>query len=91
VAHSCEHRRRPSQSCGALLSAFASASLGVTRLELHVAADNIASRGVAHRAGFTEDGVIDEVSSEESTPRPPMIRYVRLVRSSVGDPREPPP
>jgi RimJ/RimL family protein N-acetyltransferase len=86
-----QHRRRGFASRGVrLLSAYAFASLGVTRLELHVAADNVASRGVAHRAGFTEDGVIDEVGGEASTPRPPMIRYVRLVGPAVGDPRVPP-
>jgi RimJ/RimL family protein N-acetyltransferase len=82
-----QHRRRGFASRGVrLLSAYAFASLGVTRLELHVAADNVASRGVAHRAGFTEEGVIQAVGGEASTPHPPMIRYVRLAASSVTDP-----
>lgn len=49
------HRRRGFASRAVrLASGYAFAELGVTRLELHVAADNLASRGVARRAGFGE-------------------------------------
>lgn len=49
------HRRRGFASRAVrLASDFALAELGVKRLELHIAADNLASRGVARRIGIGE-------------------------------------
>jgi len=53
----------------ALLCDYA-ASIGVTRLEAHVATDNHASRHVAESAGFTESGTLLEEGEER-------VRYVR--------------
>lgn len=41
-----------------LLSAWALANLGFDRLELMTHVDNVASQGVAERAGFTREGVL---------------------------------
>ena len=41
-----------------LACAFAFAELAVERMEIYVAVDNLASRGVARRAGFVEEGVL---------------------------------
>jgi RimJ/RimL family protein N-acetyltransferase len=46
------------------------ASIGVTRLEAHVAPDNHASRRVAESAGFTQAGTVMDDGTE-------MIRYAR--------------
>jgi RimJ/RimL family protein N-acetyltransferase len=43
----------------------------VTCLEAHVALDNQASRGVAERAGFSQDEVFDDDGGQL------MVRYVR--------------
>jgi RimJ/RimL family protein N-acetyltransferase len=52
---------------------------GAKQIEAHVDADNIASRKVAERAGFVEDGtVIDEAAWGEGTFA--RIRYVRPLR-----------
>jgi RimJ/RimL family protein N-acetyltransferase len=51
---------------------YAFAGLDVQRMELHIAVDNVASRGVARRAGFTEAG-FDSVEEQ-------MVRYIRLAR-----------
>jgi RimJ/RimL family protein N-acetyltransferase len=53
----------------ALLADYA-ASIGVTRLEAHIAPDNHASRRVAESAGFTQAGLVMEDGTE-------MIRYTR--------------
>jgi RimJ/RimL family protein N-acetyltransferase len=53
----------------ALLADYA-ASIGVTRLEAHVAPDNHASRRVAEAAGFTQTGSVMDDGTE-------MIRYTR--------------
>jgi RimJ/RimL family protein N-acetyltransferase len=44
------------------------------QIEAHVEADNIASRKVAERAGFVEDGTVVEVSGNRAVAR---LRYVR--------------
>jgi RimJ/RimL family protein N-acetyltransferase len=41
-----------------LACSYAFAELGIERMEVYVAVDNLASRGVARRAGFTEEGVL---------------------------------
>jgi RimJ/RimL family protein N-acetyltransferase len=46
------------------------ASIGVTRLEAHIAPDNHASQRVAESAGFTRAGTFTDDGGE-------MIRYVR--------------
>src|SRR6185437_3110115 len=53
----------------ALLAEYA-ASIGVTRLEAHIAPDNHASRRVAESAGFSQAGAVIEDGTE-------MIRYIR--------------
>jgi RimJ/RimL family protein N-acetyltransferase len=53
----------------ALLADYA-ASIGVTRLEAHIAPDNHASRRVAESAGFTQTGSVMDDGTE-------MIRYTR--------------
>jgi len=47
--------------------------LGIERIDLFVEPDNLASRGVARRAGFAEAG-----SNHEDPETPPMLRYTRL-------------
>ena len=50
---------------------------GARRIEAHVDADNIASRHVAERAGFTQDGtVVDDAFTGGKLTR---IRYVKFV------------
>jgi RimJ/RimL family protein N-acetyltransferase len=56
----------------ALLVGYA-ASIGVTRLEAHVATDNHASRRVAESAGFSQAGTFTDHDGTE------MIRYTREV------------
>jgi len=52
---------------------------GAEQIEAHVDADNIASRKVAERAGFIEDGtVVDDAASGEGTST--QVRYVRTLR-----------
>lgn len=53
----------------ALLADYA-ASIGITRLEAHIAPDNHASRRVAESAGFTQAGLVTDDGTE-------MIRYTR--------------
>jgi RimJ/RimL family protein N-acetyltransferase len=53
----------------ALLAGYP-ASIGVTRLEAHVAADNRASRRVAESAGFSQAGTFTDDGTQ-------MIRYTR--------------
>lgn len=60
-----------------LLCRWAFAELAVERVELYVEPDNVASRGVALRAGFTEEGTLRqrERFGEE---RRDMVLYLRL-------------
>ena len=76
-----DHRCRGFASRAVRLTTdYAFTLLGVTRLEIHVAPDNIASRGVARSAGFAEDGFVPTVPGriDGESPDPPMVRYVRL-------------
>ena len=82
------HRRRGLASRAVRLACgYAFAELGVERLELSIEADNVASQGVARRAGFTEQGVLrDRVGEMGDAPRArDMLRYVRLA-SRTGRP-----
>jgi RimJ/RimL family protein N-acetyltransferase len=54
----------------ALLVGYA-ASIGVTRLEAHIALDNHASRRVAEAGGFAQAGIFTDDDGTE------MIRYTR--------------
>jgi RimJ/RimL family protein N-acetyltransferase len=67
--HASERGRGYAKQALALLCDYA-ASIGVTRLEAHIAVDNHASRHVAEAAGFTESCTI----TEEGEPR---VRYLR--------------
>jgi RimJ/RimL family protein N-acetyltransferase len=61
-----------------LAGAYAAESLGVRRLELEIAPDNLASRRVAQGAGFTGVGEFfpDEAARLANQP---MVRYVRQI------------
>lgn len=75
------HRRRGLAGRAVRLAAqYAFTELGVERLEIHVAPDNPASRGVARRAGFVEDGFVaaEADATGDETAGHPMVRYVRL-------------
>jgi RimJ/RimL family protein N-acetyltransferase len=74
------HRRRGLASRAVRLAcAWAFVELDVERMELHVEPDNVASRGVARRAGFAEDGMVpSESDAQGATACRAMIRYVRL-------------
>ena len=74
------HRRRGFASRAVrLASDYAFAQLGAERLEIHVASDNVASRGVALSAGFVEAGFVagEAGASREESTGSPMVRYVR--------------
>jgi len=60
-----------------LLSAWAFREADVERLELYVEPDNTASRGVARRAGFQQEGLL-RMQGRGSTGRHDMILYARL-------------
>jgi RimJ/RimL family protein N-acetyltransferase len=67
--HAGQRRRGYASGALRLLLGYA-ASIGVTRLEAHVAPDNDASRRVAQSAGFTQAGTVTEDDGTE------MIRYI---------------
>lgn len=69
--HARKRGRGYAGSALALLAGYA-ASIGVTRLEAHAAADNPASRRVAESAGFSLAGTFTDDGTE-------MIRYTRRV------------
>ena len=77
--HAGKRGRGHARSALALLLGFA-ASIGVTRLEAHVATDNRASRRVAESAGFTQAGTFTDDDGTE------MIRYIREVPRPRGGP-----
>ena len=77
--HAGRRGRGYARNALALLVGYA-ASIGVTRLEAHVATDNRASRRVAESAGFTQAGTFTDDDGTE------MIRYIR----EVPRPREGP-
>jgi RimJ/RimL family protein N-acetyltransferase len=74
--HAGKRNRGYARNALALLAGYA-ASIGVTRLEAHVALDNHASRHVAQAAGFTQAGTFTDHDGTE------MIRYTR--DASGGD------
>lgn len=80
-----EHRRRGLASRAVRLACgFAFSELGVERIELYVEPDNQASRGVARRAGFTQEGIL-RARARFGAERRDMILYARL----PGDPVPP--
>ena len=68
--HADKRGRGYASNALALLVGYA-ASIGVTRLEAHVATDNHASRRVAESAGFSQAGTFTDHDGTE------MIRYTR--------------
>jgi len=73
--HARQRGRGYASSALTLLVGYA-ASIGVTRLEAHVAVDNHASRHVAEAAGFTRAGTFMDHDGTE------MIRYTRSTAGS---------
>lgn len=67
--HAGKRGRGYARNALALLADYA-ASIGVTRLEAHIAPDNHASRRVAESAGFVQAGTVIEDGTD-------MIRYTR--------------
>ena len=68
--HAGKRGRGYARNALALLVRYA-ASIGITRLEAHVALDNHASRRVAQAAGFTQASIFTDDDGTE------MIRYTR--------------
>jgi len=66
-----------------LLCDFAFGNLGIERVELYVERDNAASRGVARRAGFTEEAVLPG-HGEFGDERRDMVLFGRQVRQLPG-------
>lgn len=62
----------------ALLYAAAASVDGVTQVEAHVDADNMASRRVAEKNGFIEEGTVVEDAAFDGPPLT-RVRYVRAV------------
>jgi len=77
--HAGKRGRGHARNALALLVGYA-ASIGVTRLEAHVAADNQASRRVAESAGFTQASTFTDHDGTE------MIRYTREIPRPRGGP-----
>jgi len=76
---SASHRGRGYASRAARLAcAYAFRDLGVARLEVYIEPDNLASRGVARKAGFLQEGILRKygVFGEE---RRDMVLCARLV------------
>jgi RimJ/RimL family protein N-acetyltransferase len=76
--HAGERGRGRARNALALLVGYA-ASIGVTRLEAHIALDNHASRRVAEAAGFAQAGTFTDDDGIE------MIRYTRSAPSGEAD------
>ena len=73
------HRGRGLASRAVCLAcSYAFRELGVKRMDLHIAADNVASRGVARRAGFTEENLVPPEGEEVGEAKAPMLRYNRI-------------
>lgn len=73
------HRERGFASrAGSLACRYAFSDLGVERMELYIEPDNAASRGVARRAGFVEEGVLRSQGVTVSGERRDMVLYSRL-------------
>jgi len=77
--HAGKRGRGYARNALALLASYA-ASIGITRLEAHVALDNHASRRVAEAAGFT---LASTVTDDDGTE---MIRYTRDASGNRADP-----
>src|SRR5271156_4643835 len=73
--HAGKRGRGYARNALALLVGYA-ASIGITRLEAHVAADNHASRRVAEAAGFTQAGNFTDGGGTE---------FIRYTRDASGD------
>jgi RimJ/RimL family protein N-acetyltransferase len=67
--HAGQRGRGHARNALTLLTGYA-ASIGVTRLEAHIAPDNHASRRVAEAVDFTQAGTVTDDGTE-------MIRYIR--------------
>jgi RimJ/RimL family protein N-acetyltransferase len=78
LTHPGKRGRGHARNALALLLSYA-ASIGVTRLEAHVATGNQASRPVAESAGFSQAGTFTDDGTE-------MIRYTREVPRPRGGP-----
>ena len=76
--HAGKRGRGYARSALALLAGYA-ASIGVTRLEAHVAPDNHASRHVAEAAGFTQADTFTDGDGTE---------FIRYTRDASGDKRQ---
>lgn len=70
-------RRQYASRAVALVCDWAFAELGVERMEIYVEPDNVASRRVAERAGFTEEGVL-RARGLFGAERRDLVRYSRL-------------
>jgi RimJ/RimL family protein N-acetyltransferase len=66
-----------------LASAYAFAELGVERIELHIEVDNMASRRVARKAGFSEEGILRSPALIGGQRRD-MVVYSRLGLNARG-------
>lgn len=68
-----------------LLTEYVMDVLGALRVELHIEVDNLASRGVARKAGFAEAGDVpaEQVRLDQSGRRPQFVRYLRTEDGSV--------
>lgn len=78
------HRRSGYSARALTLLCRYAASLGITRLEAHMAPDNLGSRRVAERAGFTELSVFTSEDGQQ------LVRYA-LGGISPGPGRQPEP
>lgn len=67
----------------ALAAQWAFDCLGVARIELYIASDNAASRGVARRAGFVEEGVL-RARFRVGDDRRDAVLYARLATDRNG-------
>ena len=76
--HAGKRGRGHARNALALLVGYA-ASIGVTRLEAHIALDNHASRRVAEAAGFAQAGTFTDDDGIE------MIRYTRSASGGRAD------
>ena len=76
--HAGKRGRGHARNALALLVGYA-ASIGVTRLEAHIALDNHASRRVAEAAGFAQAGTFTDDDGTE------MIRYTRSASGGRAD------
>ena len=76
--HAGKRGRGHARNALALLVGYA-ASIGVTRLEAHIAVDNHASRRVAEAAGFAQAGTFTDADGTE------MMRYERSASGGGAD------